>query len=144
MPKLAQFRAKHEAAPRPSTIKPSDDEEDASKGKAKFHVEVTPVVVDLTEGSQVIIKSGLKPGDSVVIDGQEKLKDQSNVNPRQGATAGTGPSTQPLGGSTPAPGGKHGPQVPLTASPDDKLDTTKPHHKHGPAAPPADESGDQQ
>ena len=43
------------------------------------YVVAQPVQVDLTEGSQVILKSGLKAGDQVVVDGQEKLKDGSRV-----------------------------------------------------------------
>ena len=64
-------------------------EDDAAPGapkKKKFHVEVQNVVVDLTEGAQVIIKSGLKAGDLVVTDGQEKLKPGSAVEPRSAHT----------------------------------------------------------
>ncbi|MEG9435460.1 efflux RND transporter periplasmic adaptor subunit [Edaphobacter sp. HDX4] len=43
------------------------------------------VKVDLTEGSQVILSSGVKPGDPVVVDGQEKLRNGSRVIPRQAA-----------------------------------------------------------
>lgn len=43
------------------------------------YVTAQPVQVDLTEGAQVILKSGLKAGDQVVVDGQEKLKDGSRV-----------------------------------------------------------------
>ncbi|WP_255462465.1 efflux RND transporter periplasmic adaptor subunit [Granulicella sp. WH15] len=70
--------------------------EDDNHGRPKFHVEVQPVVVDLIEGSQVILKSGLEAGDNVVTDGQEKLKEQSNVSPKQTAASANGPSTQPL------------------------------------------------
>lgn len=49
--------------------------------KANFYVVAQPVQVDLTEGVQIILKSGLKPGDQVVVDGQEKLKDGSRVVP---------------------------------------------------------------
>jgi membrane fusion protein, multidrug efflux system len=37
------------------------------------------VKVDLTEGSNLIIGSGLKGGDLVVVDGAEKLKDKAKV-----------------------------------------------------------------
>lgn len=47
--------------------------------RSNNYVVAQPVQVDLTEGSQVILKSGLKAGDMVVVDGQEKLKDGSRV-----------------------------------------------------------------
>lgn len=55
-----------------------------------FYVEAQTVKVDLTEGAQVILSSGVKPGDPVVIDGQEKLRNGSRVIPRQ-ATNPNGP-----------------------------------------------------
>jgi multidrug efflux system membrane fusion protein len=42
-------------------------------------VRIQPVKVDLTEGSNLIIGSGLKGGDLVVVDGAEKLKDKAKV-----------------------------------------------------------------
>lgn len=50
-----------------------------------FYVEAQTIKVDLTEGAQTIITSGLKAGDAVVIDGQEKLRNGSRVIPRQSA-----------------------------------------------------------
>ncbi|HEY9137618.1 MAG TPA: efflux transporter periplasmic adaptor subunit, partial [Terriglobus sp.] len=47
-----------------------------------FPVEVVQVAIDSTQGTNVIIKSGLKPGDQVVTDGQEKLQPGSRVTPR--------------------------------------------------------------
>jgi multidrug efflux system membrane fusion protein len=56
-----------------------------------FYVVAQPVKVDLTEGTQVILASGLAAGDQVVIDGQEKLKNYSRVTPRDpNAPAGGG------------------------------------------------------
>jgi multidrug efflux system membrane fusion protein len=129
--------ARAKANPAPAHA-PDAEESDAAK-RPKVHVEVQPVVVDLTEGSQVILKSGLNPGDSIVVDGQEKLKDQSNIRPTQGPAVATGPSTQPIPGPDPsAKPAKAGSRKGL----DDNLDTTRPHHhKAGSAAPP---SGDQQ
>ncbi|GGA67529.1 multidrug resistance protein MdtA [Edaphobacter acidisoli] len=49
------------------------------KPHSNAYVVAQPVQVDLTEGAQVILKSGLTPGDQVVVDGQEKLKDGSRV-----------------------------------------------------------------
>ncbi len=50
-----------------------------------FYVIAQTVKVDLTEGNQVILTSGVNAGDSVVVDGQEKLKNGSRVIPRQAA-----------------------------------------------------------
>ena len=52
-----------------------------------YYVEAVPVKVDLTEGSRVILSGGVKPGDQVVVDGVEKLKDGARVLPRAGAPA---------------------------------------------------------
>ena len=51
-----------------------------------------PIKIDLTEGTQVIVGSGLKAGDQIVIDGTEKLKNGSRVTlhappPPSGGTA---------------------------------------------------------
>lgn len=51
--------------------------------KSSYYVEARPVKVELTEGSQVILAAGLQPGDQIVIDGQEKLKNGSRVVPHQ-------------------------------------------------------------
>jgi multidrug efflux system membrane fusion protein len=101
-----------------------DPEADAESKRPKFHVVVQPVVVDVTEGSQVILRSGLQPGDQVVTDGQEKLKDQSNVSPKQAAAAPAGPSTQPLGPSGPT-GAKHGKPGSKTPPADDSLNDNR-------------------
>lgn len=65
---------------------------DAAPAPAKpFYVVAQPVKVDLTEGTQVILSSGVSAGDQVVIDGQEKLKAYSRVTPRDpNAPAGGG------------------------------------------------------
>ncbi len=70
--------------------------EPAEKGPHYF-VDVANVAVDLTEGSNVILKGGVKAGDQVVIDGQEKLKQYGRVKPQQGKSNAGGPSTQPIG-----------------------------------------------
>jgi hypothetical protein len=61
------------------------------------------VVVESTQGTNVIIKSGLTPGQQVVTDGTEKLQENSKVIPRpstdmQAARAARGAN----GGSAPA------------------------------------------
>ena len=56
-------------------------------------VSVRPVKLGLTEGNDVSIDDGLKPGDKVVIDGAEKLTEGMQVTlrqPGQGANGGQG------------------------------------------------------
>jgi len=53
------------------------------RSKSNYYVEARPVKVELTEGTQVILSTGVKPGDQIVVDGQEKLKNGSSVVPRQ-------------------------------------------------------------
>ncbi|SNT19840.1 membrane fusion protein, multidrug efflux system [Granulicella rosea] len=62
----------------------------AAKGPS-YYVEVRPVVVDLTEGTNVILKSGLEAGEQVVTDGQEKLKNHSKVSPKVSKKSEAGP-----------------------------------------------------
>jgi len=64
----------------------------APQGPPRYVVS-TPVKVDVTEGLQVIIAEGVSPGDVIVIDGQEKLKNGSRVS---------------MGRGTGAPGGRGG------------------------------------
>jgi len=49
---------------------------------AKNTVQMRPVQIALTQGSVVVVASGLQPGDRVVTDGQEKLQAGSRVNPQ--------------------------------------------------------------
>lgn len=82
------------------------DPADAAPKQPPFYVDVQPVTVDLTEGTQIILKSGLNVGDQVVVDGQEKLKKYSRVSPaaagpRTGRGTGGGAAT----GSTPLEAG---------------------------------------
>jgi membrane fusion protein, multidrug efflux system len=53
-----------------------------AENQTNYYVEAQPVNVALTEGAQVIISSGVKPGDQIVVDGQERLKNGSKVFPR--------------------------------------------------------------
>ena len=61
------------------------------ENQTNYYVEARTVNVQLTEGAQVILDGGVKPGDQVVVDGQEKLKNGSKVFPKtapvKGATA---------------------------------------------------------
>jgi multidrug efflux system membrane fusion protein len=52
------------------------------ENQSNYYVEAQTVNVELTEGTQVILNSGVKPGDQIVVDGQEKLKNGSKVFPR--------------------------------------------------------------
>ncbi len=54
-------------------------------GNVNYPVRVVPVVIDSTQGTQVIIKSGLQAGQQVVTDGQERLQPGSRVIPRPSA-----------------------------------------------------------
>ena len=54
-----------------------------------YYVTTQNVKTTVTEGSEVIIASGLNPGDQVVIDGQEKLKNSSPVSLGRAATGNT-------------------------------------------------------
>jgi multidrug efflux system membrane fusion protein len=74
-------------------------------GKANMQ----PVKVDLTQGNIALIASGVAAGDQVVVDGQERLQQDTPVevhNASQGGPAGAG-------GASPAPasgdsgGGEH-------------------------------------
>lgn len=50
-----------------------------------YPVHVVNVAVDTTQGTTVVIRSGLQPGQQVVTDGQEKLQEGSRVIPRPSA-----------------------------------------------------------
>ena len=78
---------------------------EADHAGPKYYVDVQPVVMDLTEGSQVILKSGVNAGDQIVIDGQEKLKRGSRVAPQRGVSNAGGTSTRPIGTSDASGGG---------------------------------------
>jgi membrane fusion protein, multidrug efflux system len=88
---------------KPGSSKPSSQHKHAEKAvpagvdsgvgdtpieEGKYYVEVRPIVIDVTEGSQVIVSSGLAAGEQVVIDGMEKLKNGSQVSPRKDTTNG--------------------------------------------------------
>jgi multidrug efflux system membrane fusion protein len=63
-----------------------------AENQSNYYVEAQTVNVELTEGAQVILNGGVKAGDQIVVDGQEKLKNGSKVFPKAapvktGATA---------------------------------------------------------
>jgi multidrug efflux system membrane fusion protein len=53
-------------------------------------VSVRPVKLGVTEGDRVEVLAGLAPGDRVVIDGADKLRDGAKINVRGTADAGPG------------------------------------------------------
>jgi len=123
-----------------------------------YYVVAQPVKVDLTEGTEVILGSGVNPGDQVVVDGQEKLLPlsrvtlstpaaarqaggQSSDGPGAGAfgPGGAGPSEPAANpgkrgietGSGVRPGGRHGQNSagqPASGQPPDG----QPHQHHRP------------
>jgi membrane fusion protein, multidrug efflux system len=62
-----------------------------AENQSNYYVLAQTVNVELTEGAQVILNGGVKAGDQIVVDGQEKLKNGSKVFPKtapvKGATA---------------------------------------------------------
>lgn len=71
---------------------------------------VQTVVPDLTEGGQMILKSGVEPGDQIVIDGQEKLKNGSRVVPHASTRPNPAGSVPASAAATP-PGMRQVPDV---------------------------------
>jgi membrane fusion protein, multidrug efflux system len=113
-----------------STTPDADASSEKGDGKADaneapktppYHVNVVNVHVDFAEGANSILAAGpLNAGDQVVIDGQEKLNDESNVtptaSPASGGTNGSGGTGVKKGiganaapAATPAPGQQGGP-----------------------------------
>jgi membrane fusion protein, multidrug efflux system len=60
---------------------------------------VRPVVIEITQGDQTILTSGLQPGERVVVDGQNQIRPGSKVSARgaegPAAPAGSGTSPRP-------------------------------------------------
>lgn len=67
---------------------------DTGKGQRQtsYLVHTRAISIDLTQGNLVVVHSGVQPGDRVVTDGEEKLKDGSKVLPRPAKTVD--PATQ--------------------------------------------------
>jgi len=71
----------------------------APQGPPK-HVNTVNVTVDFTQGSNSILAAGgVNGGDLVVVDGQEKLTDGSNVSPQAATPTGGGKSAKGIGAS---------------------------------------------
>jgi membrane fusion protein, multidrug efflux system len=76
----------------------------SARSRSDYYVEARPVKVELTEGTQVILSAGVKPGDEIVVDGQEKLKNGSAVVPRQAPAKGDSGTTARLDSTRQAEG----------------------------------------
>src|SRR3984893_6407774 len=74
-----------------------------AENQSNYYVEAQTVNVELTEGAQVILNGGVKPGDQIVVDGQEKLKNGSKVFPKT-APVKTGGATAELNATSDAAG----------------------------------------
>lgn len=79
-------------------------------------VNIRQVTVDITEGDQAGISAGLQPGETVVIDGMDKLQDGSKVDPH---TAPPSPPANSSGAPSAAPSTS-------SASPSAKQPSAKP------------------
>jgi multidrug efflux system membrane fusion protein len=108
---------KHEHKPEAGTPLP-DENGAVDKGEnKKYYVEVRPIAIGATEGSEVIVSNGLAAGEQVVIDGLEKLKNGSKVSPKKDTPKPSSKSSK--GGGVPAD----------AAQPDSKARDAKPGHK---------------
>ncbi|MGH9501984.1 MAG: MdtA/MuxA family multidrug efflux RND transporter periplasmic adaptor subunit [Terriglobales bacterium] len=64
-------------------------------------VAVSPVTVSFTQNNVASIASGVAPGDVVVVDGQDKLKNGSKVDPHASSGTGNHPAQPAAGQSAP-------------------------------------------
>ena len=64
-------------------------------------VSVRKIELGVTDGDRVEVRSGLQPGDKIVVDGADKLRDGAKINVRTEANSGPTPA-----GQTPDKGGK--------------------------------------
>ena len=56
-------------------------------------VSIRKIDLGVTDGDRVEVKSGLQPGDRIVVDGADKLRDGSKINVRSEAKADTPPAS---------------------------------------------------
>ncbi|MGO8910396.1 MAG: MdtA/MuxA family multidrug efflux RND transporter periplasmic adaptor subunit [Bradyrhizobium sp.] len=61
-------------------------------------VSVRPVHLGVTDGDRVEVSSGLAPGDRIVIDGADKLRDGAKINVRSETAQGKAPEADKSGG----------------------------------------------
>ena len=69
-------------------------------------VSVRPVKLGITDGDRVEVLSGLAPGDHMVIDGADKLRDGAKVTVRTPAEPGKAPEAAKQGGKKRSEGGQ--------------------------------------
>ena len=72
-------------------------------------VSVRPVQLGITDGDRVEVLSGISPGDRVVIDGADKLRDGAKIAMRNAADAGNAPGAPAAGQSGANNGGENHP-----------------------------------
>lgn len=95
-------------------------------------VSVRKVTLGVTNGEHVEILSGLNPGDRVVVDGADKLRDGAHINLQQ-----DGEAQAPAQASTPAPAGTtrqpgaQAPAQPTAGAPAPASDNTGRHKGQG-------------
>jgi multidrug efflux system membrane fusion protein len=65
-------------------------------------VSVRKIDLGVTDGDHVEVRSGLQPGDKIVVDGADKLRDGAKINVR----AEAGDPNAPAAGGAAAPGGE--------------------------------------
>jgi multidrug efflux system membrane fusion protein len=68
-------------------------------------VSVRKVVLGITDGNRVEVSSGLAPGDRIVVDGADKLRDGAKINIRTEADANAPPKANPGSKAGPDPSG---------------------------------------
>jgi multidrug efflux system membrane fusion protein len=68
-------------------------------------VSVRKVVLGITDGNRVEVSSGLAPGDRIVVDGADKLRDGAKINIRTEADANAPPKANPGSKAAPDPSG---------------------------------------
>ena len=103
-----------------SASAPAGDESGTGGGRngqprEQFHADMVPVHVDFTIGTNSVLSdTAVKPGDQVVVDGQEKLVDGAPVTPSQARTipvvnnGGTVGANNPNAASAPPAAGSGG------------------------------------
>jgi membrane fusion protein, multidrug efflux system len=69
-------------------------------------VNIRPVTVSITEGNQAGLNAGLQPGESVVIDGMDKLQDGTKVDPHAAPPPGAVNATGAPGATPTTPAAK--------------------------------------
>ncbi|HEX4154312.1 MAG TPA: efflux RND transporter periplasmic adaptor subunit [Acidobacteriaceae bacterium] len=68
------------------------------KKRAQYHADIVPVQVQFTiDTNSVLVPGAVKPGQQVVVDGQEKLVDGGNVSPQQARSVPAANSTSTIG-----------------------------------------------